>query len=186
MCGKLTQNINVTGLKSPSSLPIAAEKSVHRSLTPQQLVAFRKEIEQKNLSNVHKMVMSNPRYLVSCANTPTILKEGTRYNALHVAIIAKDLNMCKLVLQTVEKKEFIELLNGMPQDALSLQEASLVLLDSYLNMPDKPRSETPLHFASKLGLKDIVELLISYPICKMKANNEGNLPKDVSKILSSK
>lgn len=126
------------------------------------------------------MVMENPRYLVTAANTPTILKEGTRYNPLHVAIISKHLNMCKLILQTIEKPQFIELCNGPCQDHQSTQEASMILLESYLNMPDKPRSETPLHFAAKLGLKDIIELLISYPICKMKPNSEGMLPKDVS------
>lgn len=178
--GTLALNINITGLKSPSSLPIAAEKSLHRTLKPQELVAFRKEIEQNNLSNVYRMVMENPRYLVTAANTPTILKEGTRYNPLHVAIISKHLNMCKLILQTIEKPQFIELCNGPSQDTQSTQEASMILLESYLNMPDKPRSETPLHFAAKLGLKDIIELLISYPICKSKPNSEGMLPKDVS------
>uniref|UniRef100_A0A336LF04 CSON009770 protein n=1 Tax=Culicoides sonorensis TaxID=179676 RepID=A0A336LF04_CULSO len=177
--GTLSSNINITGLKSPSSLPIAAEKSLHRSLKPQELVAFRKEIEQNNLSNVYRMVMENPRYLVTAANTPTILKEGTRYNPLHVAIISKHLNMCKLILLTIEKPQFIELCNGPSLDSQSTQEASMILLESYLNMPDKPRSETPLHFAAKLGLKDIIELLISYPICKMKPNSEGLLPKDI-------
>ncbi|XP_063706002.1 ankyrin repeat and LEM domain-containing protein 2 homolog [Culicoides brevitarsis] len=177
--GTLASTINVTGLKSPSSLPIAAEKSLHRSLKPQELVAFRKEIEQNNLSNVYRMVMENPRYLVTAANTPTILKEGTRYNPLHVAIISKHLNMCKLILQTIEKPQFIEMCNGPSLDTQSTQEASMILLESYLNMPDKPRSETPLHFAAKLGLKDIIELLISYPICKMKPNSDGMLPKDI-------
>lgn len=177
--GKLSVNINVEGLKSPSSLPIPAEKSLHRSLSPQELVAFRKEIEQNNLSIVYQMIMENPRYLVSVANTPTILKVGPRYNALHVAVLSKNVNMCKLILHTIELPAFIQLLHLPGQTEQNVIETSLILLESYLNMPDKSRRETPLHFAAQYGLKDIVALLISYNLCKATINKDGFLPKDV-------
>lgn len=127
---------------------------------------------------VRNIVQLNPRYLVSSGDMPTILKEGPRYNALHVAAIEGSTDMCKLILQTIENPGFIEFLHG--QRNPSTDEVSAILLDLYLNMPDKCRSETPLHFAAKFGSVGVVEVLISYPQCKMTKNSDGHLPKDVS------
>lgn len=129
---------------------------------------------------VRNIVQLNPRYLVSSGDTPTILKEGPRYNALHVAAIEGNTDMCRLVLQTIENPSFIEFLHG--QRNPSTDEVSAILLDLYLNMPDKCRSETPLHFAAKFGSVGVVEVLISYPQCKMTKNCDGHLPKDVSTL----
>ena len=55
------------------------------------------------------------------------------------------------------------------------------LLDTYLNTPDKFLNETPLHFASKVGSQNIVELLTSYPECnRERKNNKGEIPADVN------
>ena len=125
------------------------------------------------------MICTNPRYLVSSGDTPSILKEGPRYNALHVAAINKLDKMAKLILQTVEQTEFIELLYGIKKDP-NVYEMSSFLLKSYLNTPDKSRQETPLHFAAKFGAVGVIEVLISYPLCEMKQNSDGCYPKDVS------
>ena len=54
------------------------------------------------------------------------------------------------------------------------------LLDTYLNTPDKFHNETPLHFASKFGSQDILELLISFPECDRERKNiRGETPLDV-------
>lgn len=153
-----------------------------RAPTTNALTKLTNNVISKNLSNVEQMFMENPRYLVTPANTPAILNEGTQYNILHVAVLVGGLDMCKLILQTIEKPQFFKLCYGASKDLQSTQEASMMLLESYLNMPDKRRSETPLHFAATLGSKDIVELLISYPTCKMIPNSEGMLPKDVSEF----
>ncbi|CRK89285.1 CLUMA_CG003044, isoform A [Clunio marinus] len=86
--------------------------------------------------------------------------------------------MAKLLLQTVERTEFIELLHGFKDDP-NVEEMSQFFLESYLNTPDKSRNETPLHFASKFGAADVVEVLITYPLCKMKPNVQGKEPKDI-------
>lgn len=140
---------------------------------------FRKEIEQNHVQKVYEMITMNPRFLVSSGDTPSILKEGPRYNALHIAAMNKRAKMAKLILQTVEQPAFIEHLHGFKDDPM-VYEMSQFLLESYLNTPDKSRNDTPLHFAAKLGAVDVIEVLISYPLCKKKPNSEGKYPEDVS------
>lgn len=154
------------------------EKSNYPSLKTQELVKFRKEIEQNNVQKVYEMINTNPRYLVSSGDTPSILKEGPRYNALHVAAMNNLAKMAKLILQTVEQPQFIEMLHGFKNDP-NIDIMCQNLLESYLNTPDKSRSETPLHFAAKVGAIDVIHVLLSYPICKMKPNSEGLYPKDI-------
>lgn len=168
-----------TAPKSPTSTTskLKLEKTPFKAPKSQELVAFRKNIEKNELDMVRNIVQLNPRYLVSSGDTPTILKEGPRYNALHVAAIEGNTDMCRLVLQTIENPSFIEFLHG--QRNPSTDEVSAILLDLYLNMPDKCRSETPLHFAAKFGSVGVVEVLISYPQCKMTKNCDGHLPKDI-------
>jgi len=132
------------------------------------------------VQKVYEMICTNPRYLVSSGDTPSILKEGPRYNALHVAAMNKHAKMAKLILQTVEQTKFIELLHGCKDDDQNVEQMSQFLLESYLNTPDKSRNETPLHFAAKMGAVEVIEVLIAYPLCKMKPNSEGLYPKDVS------
>lgn len=96
-----------------------------------------------------------------------------------MAVLAKNAEMCQLLLSTISKPTFVEVLHGKDDPTISA-EVNNVLLDLYLNMPEKGRSETPLHLAVKNGLVDVVEVLASYSGCKMLPNNEGLLPKDVT------
>lgn len=135
-----------------------------------------------DIEAVRNTVWSNPRYLVSSGDTPTILKESFRYNALHTAAIAKNAKMSILILETVSDPKFIQLLHGK-DNYRTAEEVADILLDLYLNMPEKGRSETPLHFASKNGSIEVVEVLTSYKECQSNPNSEGLLPKDVSKFV---
>lgn len=160
--------------------PAVGEKpSSFRCPSSQELVKFRKLIEQGDKESVFKTVWSNPRYLVSSGDTPIILKESFRYNALHVAAIAKNAEMCSLILETVGDPKFILLYHGR-DDHRTAEEVSKILLDMYLNTPEKGRGETALHLAAKFGSASVVETLTSYQECQMNPNIEGMLPKDVS------
>lgn len=139
-------------------------------------------IEQGDKKSVHNVIRSNPRYLCSSGDTPTILKESFRYNALHVAAISNNAGIASLILETVGNPEFIKLLQGKDDDRTA-EDVSNIMLDLYLNMPEKGRGETPLHLASKFGAVGVVELLTSYRECQSNKNTEGFLPKDVSSCL---
>lgn len=162
---------------------VGEKTSTFRGPTSQELIKFRKMIEQNDKESAQNLIKSNPRYLVSSGDTPTILKESFRYNALHVAAISKNAEMAALVLETVDDPEFIKLLHGKDDDRTA-EDVSNIMLDLYLNMPEKGRGETPLHLATKFGAAGVVEVLTSYRECQSNRNTEGNVPKDVSSFMS--
>ena len=114
-----------------------------------------------------------------------ILQEGSRYNALHVAVkVAKCPDMCELILNTVGNPQFVKLLYGETDGTTTYVDRASILQDLYLNTPDKGLNETPLHFATKFGLKDCVRMLLSYPQClKTPLNKYQQTPGDVKNSL---
>lgn len=155
-----------------NSSPAVGEKpSQFRGPKSQDLVRLRKGIENGDSDFVHNTIWENPRYLVSVGDTPSILQEGSRYNALHVAAKAKNHAMCELILSTITDINFIKYLYGEDQNQDALDRAK-ILLDLYLNTPDKGLNETPLHFAVKFGALKVVELLVSYPQCDRNLRNK--------------
>ena len=120
-------------------------------------------------------------FLFSCS------QEGSRYNALHVAAKARNAEICSLILQTVGNVAFIQLLYGDDDDDddddACCKDRAHILVDLYLNTPDKGLNETPLHFAVKFGSPSVVDVLVSYPQCDKNAKNKfGQAPRDVSNM----
>lgn len=171
------QYLTVSFLAAPTLTE--KEKTVFRAPTKQELTKFRKLIEENNLDMINHTIWKNPRYLVSSGDTPTSLKEGFRYNALHICATEKKPLVADLILKTISDLKFFELLHGMT-DQQFCENASEMLVDYYLNIPEKGRNETPLHMASKVGAVEVIEVLTSYKQCKMTLNSEKKLPKDVS------
>lgn len=106
---------------------------------PQELVKFRKIIEKDSQQEFLDLVNSNPKYLVSSGDTPVILQEGFRYNAMHVAAKENKSNMCKLITETLESDEFWQKYLSSDKNTVSRTsfEGKQVLVDLYLNTPDK-------------------------------------------------
>lgn len=173
-------NIGNSHSSSSSRIIISAERPPFRAPTKQELVEFRKQIEAGNYERVKNIVWENPRFLISSGDTPTSLKEGCRYNAMHIAAQYNQARVAELILKIISDIEFTQLYAGKKSNGQMCAALNENLLDYYLNMPDKVRGETPLHFAVKTGHVAIVEVLISYPQCKLLKNFEGKYPKDVS------
>ncbi|XP_066902019.1 ankyrin repeat and LEM domain-containing protein 2 homolog [Halyomorpha halys] len=156
-----------------------AEKAFYKGPKSQDLVKFRKAIEIGDIDLVKKLIDENPRYLIGSGDTPSILQEGSRYNALHVAAKSHSAVMCHYILSVISNPEFFHRLYG--NNKASNEERINVLLDLYLNMPDKGCNETPLHFASKLGALEVVKVLVCYPQCdKARRNKDGLMPIDIA------
>ncbi|XP_075154892.1 ankyrin repeat and LEM domain-containing protein 2 [Haematobia irritans] len=155
------------------------ETPAFRAPTKQEFVRFRKMIEEGDYKRVKQQIWDNPRYLVSSGDTPTTLKEGYRYNAMHVCALSNKPQIAELILKTVSDTKFADLLTGKKYDQKMCQELCINLLDYYLNIPEKGRSDTPLHLASKFGNVEMVEVLLSYPECKLTRNNEGRLAENI-------
>ncbi|XP_030563254.1 uncharacterized protein LOC115764403 isoform X1 [Drosophila novamexicana] len=164
---------------SGSTNSLNAERPPFRAPTKQELVEFRKQIEAGNYERVKRVVWDNPRFLISSGDTPTSLKEGYRYNAMHICAQVNQARVAELILKIISDREFTQLYAGKKSSGEMCAALNVNLLDYYLNMPDKGRGETPLHFAAKNGHVAVVEVLISYPQCKSLKNTEGMYPKDI-------
>lgn len=173
-----SQNEDTAG-NSPH--PAILEKSNWRNPKGQDLVKLRKFIESGDYQTVQEIINSNPRFLISCGDTPSILHEGTRYNALHFAAKNNQPEIIKLYIQTIEDPGFFPKLYGQGQeDEEARNVRACKLLDLYLNTPDKTSCETPLHFACKFGHKDVVEVLMSHPLTEPNPKNKfGETPAEL-------
>lgn len=140
----------------------------------QETVKLRKYIEAGDVESFKKTVWANPRYLISSGDTPVILQEGSRYNALHVAARFKQSALCQLVLETIQDPSFMALLYSDDSEDVRFQRIAF-LTDLYLNTPDRGLCETPLHFASKFGCVKAVEVLLSHPACDKSRKNKYGL-----------
>ncbi|KAK6637365.1 hypothetical protein RUM44_007781 [Polyplax serrata] len=146
----------------------------------EEMLEFRKDIKRGNIEVVREKILKNPKYLVSNGDTPAILQEGSRYNALHVAAIAKNAEITRLILDSITRLDFIAYMYD-DNDVDSCYARGKILLDRYLNTPDKGANDTPLHMAAKYGAVEVVQVLLSYAECQK--NNAFNkfkeLPKDI-------
>lgn len=121
-----------SSLSSPTD-PVSSFKGP----TPQELVKFRNVIELGSREEFLDIVLGNPRYLIGPGDTPVILQEGFRYNAIHVAVKNDRRDMCQLIIDTLESQQFWNiLLNQDNQSAINSQRRHF-LVDMYLNTPDK-------------------------------------------------
>ncbi|XP_060872004.1 ankyrin repeat and LEM domain-containing protein 2 [Metopolophium dirhodum] len=159
------------------STPNVSTSFTFKSLKSEDLVAFRRLIESGELDKVKLAVNSNPRFLVSSGDTPSIIQEGCRYNAMHVAARFNQPQIVHFIMECVTSSEFIKSLYGTEESYLSRSE---IITDLYLNTPDKAANDTPLHIASKFGHVDVVRELISYDKCILTSLNKYlQTPKDV-------
>ena len=148
---------------TPLSSPKPSDKCEFKSLKPQEEVQFRKAIEKSPSSDLESMmecIEENARYLVTPSDTPTILHQGPRHNAVHVAAKHGRLEAARLVLSHVTGGLMARM---YPTECpVQNQRRREHLVDMYLNMPDKGGGDTPLHLAAKFGRSELVHFLCSF------------------------
>lgn len=121
-----------------SSLPSPTDPvSNFKGPTPQELVKFRKIIELGSRDEFLEMVLKNPKYLIGPGDTPVVLQEGFRYNALHVAVKSNRKEMCQVIIDTLESEHFWNILLNQDTQSPMNSERKQFLVDMYLNTPDK-------------------------------------------------
>ena len=57
----------------------------YKGLTPQELKQIKEAVENSDEFRLKSLVESNPRYLMTPCDQPSIIHSGTRSNALHIA-----------------------------------------------------------------------------------------------------
>lgn len=105
-------------------------------LKTQDLSRFRKLIENGDIVTFADAVWGNPRHLISSGDAPEILQEGCRYNALHCAVRARQLGVCRELLVILQSDRFWRLVYQDDTEETRLQRKNH-LIDLYLNMQDK-------------------------------------------------
>ncbi|XP_028967921.1 ankyrin repeat and LEM domain-containing protein 2-like [Galendromus occidentalis] len=152
----------------------SGERSPFRSPRSQDYVRFRKCIMDNDKTLLLEMVWSNPRYLIGGGDNPTILHEGCRYNAFHVAARSNKPVILQLLIDLLRNTSLFRMLYP-DDDEDTINQRIKYVINMYLNIPDKTkRGDRPLHFASAMGSLQCVEILLNQEECVRDApNGEG-------------
>ena len=121
-------------ISSPVPAPVNKDERANDYPAPKtsELNAFRVLIEGNDAEGFKREVCNNPRLLVTSSDTPEILKQGFRYNALHCAVIKGHLEICKLLFDNLKSDLFWS--NLYPKDPNSIGQRRNHLIDLYLNL----------------------------------------------------
>uniref|UniRef100_A0A1I7ZB98 ANK_REP_REGION domain-containing protein n=1 Tax=Steinernema glaseri TaxID=37863 RepID=A0A1I7ZB98_9BILA len=164
---------SVSGEQVVASEPSAPYPTASRP----QLNEVKRAIESNNNELFRKLAEQNPRVLINTqADTPTVIAEGCRYNALHLAAKVGNLFVTKYVLDLVQDHDRL----AKVYDTQDVAFRSEALLENFLTTPDRGENSTPLHFASKFGHADLVAILASFSVCNLTTRNKYAMsPADV-------
>ena len=97
---------------------------------------------------------------MSGADSPVILHQGSRHNALHVAAKLGREEAARLVLAWVQGGHLMARMYPEEDNSVS-EKRTQHLTDLYINMHDKGAGDTPLHLAVKFGRYCFVYLNIN-------------------------
>lgn len=131
---------------------------------------MRKAIEQKNNEKFEELIKENPRFIINIdIDSASILQEGYRFNAMHIACRSTNLYVVQRLLFLITDLEW---LTHVFNTNSCVEERSEYLVDSLINTPDLIENNTPLHYACKFPNLKIVELLLKMSIIKKHPKNK--------------
>merc|ERR1711962_1668206 len=178
------QTVPHTGpaVSASASAPAEGAKEVKVLKVPSfhDTIKFRQHIERASngLEEVEQC-LANPRYLISSCDIPVILQEGSRMNAVHIAIKSNRIKIVKMIFNNLQSEEYLRLVYTNAEDA-EINFRRKHLLDLYLNTPEKILCDGPLHMACKFGFIAVAKYLLSFKALKVHAtNSEGSTAQQV-------
>lgn len=153
-----------------------AEKIPFPSVDTYKLNDFKRLIDKNDLDQVKSLIDSNPSYVIDFnIEGPTIIKQGPRYNAVHLTLFAKTPSILDYLLKTINSLSFIKHCFPNANNDAIIEKRSR-LLDLFLNTPDKVLFNTPLHFACRNNDLKIIKILLDYmPIIVTDLKNKKQL-----------
>ena len=126
----LMVNSNTNNKESP-----VPKQDPWKAPTIQEIAKFRKHIEANDFEDVLRCLV-NPKYLINSKDFPVIVHEGSRLNALHVAVKYNRLNVCEQIMNKIADLENFKLVNpDLDEESLKIRRNHVEKL--YLNSPEK-------------------------------------------------
>ncbi|UJR35490.1 hypothetical protein I4U23_028244 [Adineta vaga] len=176
-----TNNIDLNMSIEQTSKPVTndVEKLPYSDVPTSELTKLYNLAEKGDENEFERLIWTNPRYLISSGDSPTIVKISVRYNSMHVAALSGQSGIIRLLIKTIKNVHFIRRLYVNDTEEQTQQRIQFIL-DMYVNTPDKMQNETPLHLASKFGHYDAVSALLDEPSCSRDAiNKAGSIARDI-------
>ncbi|CAF0725414.1 unnamed protein product [Didymodactylos carnosus] len=169
----INQNLNASKTNND------AEKLPYNDVPTSELAKLRVIGEKGHADELHRLAWSNPRYLISSGDSPTIIKVSTRYNILHIAALSGQAIIIRTTIKIIKDVNFIKKLYINDSNE-QIQARLEYIVDMYLNTPDKMQNETPLHLASKFGHYEAIRVLLDESQClKTSLNKSGQTPEKI-------
>ena len=140
----------------PISKPVTndAEKLPYSDVPTSELTKLYNLVEKGDANEFERLVWTNPRYLISSGDSPTIVKVkiacsfhssgmifllvqiSVRYNCMHVAALTGQATIIRLLIKTIKNIHFVRRLYVNDTEEQT-QKRIQFILDMYLNTPDK-------------------------------------------------
>ncbi|XP_064637595.1 ankyrin repeat and LEM domain-containing protein 2-like isoform X2 [Lineus longissimus] len=157
----------------PAKSGLTEEKCSFKEPSRAERINLMKLIEVGEAEEVKRILWNNPRIVISNGDTPVILHEAFRYNALHIAAKFNQAAICQIYIDTIEDEAFLKLM--FPTDTHETTTSRInFLLDLYLNMPEKGVFDGVLHTASKYGSLATIKILAAHPQTDLNLRNRYN------------
>uniref|UniRef100_A0AC35G3X8 Uncharacterized protein n=2 Tax=Panagrolaimus sp. PS1159 TaxID=55785 RepID=A0AC35G3X8_9BILA len=145
-------------------------RSPFPKLRPQELSKFLKLLQNHDNIEAIKYMDENPHYFIDMSiDQPSILHIGCRHNALHICARYGNLFIAMEIMRRIRDLKYI---SNIYNTSASIEETSDILIDRFLNNPDKQARRTPILWAARQGFLKFVMFISSFPQLQFPDNKQ--------------